>query len=488
MLKHLPAPTQDTQQAKINNRNGQRQLLPFFWFLLGTYAVYAITKVYSSQVIFAEDIFGAFTISVASLLSVYLWCSGKAFGIPIFPLFSVTYVWTCAIPLLSANPSVFSYSNSERIFASMTVTGFLLLSTLIWYQFVNRFPHPKAYYRTLDIQKGDPIFLGVLFLGNIYTICSLAGWLSLDSGSFSLVRAAILGLSAIATFSMSYRYGAGKLSASNNALYLILITTNIITNSASLLLVSSLTLFLITVVGYSLGKKQFPWISTILILSLFALLHAGKAPMRELYWQQTVKPWQYPSRYIEWIDFGINSLSAKDSENIESAQSILERASVFQQLLLTQSLTEKGMPLLDGYTYAIIPQLLLPRIFNPDKITSHEGTSILNIYYGRQTRQDTQTTTIGWGLLAEAYANYGLWGCGFLAFLCGAGYGYVSLISINAPTFSDRYLFAILVMSYAFQTEYTAGVYVAALFQSSVTLLVFVFLLMKVKKLEDIEI
>ncbi|MFN5863892.1 MAG: hypothetical protein ACK451_18340, partial [Pseudanabaena sp.] len=110
MLKQLPAPTQDTQQAKINNRNGQRQLLPFFWFLLGAYAVYAITKVYSSQVIFAEDIFGAFTISVASLLSVYLWCSGKAFGIPIFPLFSVTYVWTCAIPLLSANPSVFSYS------------------------------------------------------------------------------------------------------------------------------------------------------------------------------------------------------------------------------------------------------------------------------------------------------------------------------------------------------------------------------------------
>ncbi|MFO0211753.1 MAG: hypothetical protein ACK53E_13445, partial [Pseudanabaena sp.] len=164
----------------------------------------------------------------------------------------------------------------------------------------------------------------------IYTICSLAGWLSLDSGSFSLVRAAILGLSAIATFSMSYRYGAGKLSASNNALYLILITTNIITNSASLLLVSSLTLFLITVVGYSLGKKQFPWISTILILSLFALLHAGKAPMRELYWQQTVKPWQYPSRYIEWIDFGIKSLSSKEVESGESEQSIIERASVFQ--------------------------------------------------------------------------------------------------------------------------------------------------------------
>ena len=487
MLKQLSALTQDTRQAKINNRNNQRKnLLPFFWLLLGAYTTFATFKVYSSQVIVAEDIFGAFSISLACLLSVYLWCAGKIFGIPIFPLFSVTYLWTCAIPLLSENPSVFAYSTSERFSASMTVTGFLLFSTLIWYQFVNRFPQPKNYYRTLEINKGDRIFLGILFLSNLYIVLTLANWLSIDIGSFSLIRGAILGLTAIATFAMSYRFGTNKLSRNNKVLYLILIASSLIINAISLLLVSSLTLFLITIVGYSLGKGKFPWISTVIVFSLFALLHAGKAPIRELYWQQPIAPWQYPTRYIEWIDFGINRLFSKE-DKAESEQSILERASVFQQLLLTQSSTEKGKPLLDGYTYAIIPQLLVPRIFNSEKITSHEGTSILNIYYGRQTRNDTQSTTIGWGLLAESYANYGLWGCGLLAFICGAGYGYISLLSINAPVFSDRYLLAILILSYAFQTEFTAGVYVAALFQSAVTLLVFVFFFMKVQKLKDRE-
>ncbi|PZO38683.1 MAG: hypothetical protein DCF19_15895 [Pseudanabaena frigida] len=487
MLKQFPAPTHDTQQTKINNRNSQRNLLPFFWLLLGVYIAFAVFKAFNSPLIAAEDIFGAFFISVSSTLSVYLWCTGKAFGIPIFPLFSVTYIWTCAIPLMSGNPLVFTYNTSERFFASTTVAAFLLLSTLIWYQFVNKFPQSKTHYRTLDIRKGDSIFIGILFLGNLYNLFNLAGWISIDVGSFSLIRGAILGLTAIATFAMSYRFGANKLTQIKKVFYLILVTSSLLINSISLLLVASLTLFLIAVVGYSLGKGRFPWISIVIVMSLFAVLHAGKASIRELYWQQPIQPWQYPSRYIEWIDFGIKSLSAKEEDRTESEQSILDRASVFQQILLTQSMTEKGLPLLDGYTYALIPQLLVPRILNESKITSHEGTYILNIYYGRQTRKDTQTTTIGWGLLAEAYANYGLLGCGLLAFICGAGYGYVSLLSINAPIFSDRYLFAILVLSYAFQTEFTAGVYVAALFQSTVTLFVFVFFFMKVQKLETIE-
>jgi hypothetical protein len=217
------------------------------------------------------------------------------------------------------------------------------------------------------------------------------------------------------------------------------------------------------------------------------LLHAGKAQIRELYWQQPIEPSEYISRYAEWIDFGIKEISTPSDKKVETEQSIIDRASVLQQLLLTQSLTEKGKPLLDGLTYGIIPQLLVPRFFNSEKITSHEGTSILNIYYGRQTRRDTQSTTIGWGLIAESYANFGLWGCGLLALIFGIFYGYISLISINAPIFSDRYLFAILVLSYAFQTEYTAGVYVAALFQSTVTLFVFILFVMKVQKREAIE-
>jgi len=373
----------------------------------------------------------------------------------------------------------------SRLFASITVTGFLALSGFIWYQFVNRFPEPNSHYRVLPVKKGENIFQVILLIGNLYTIITLAGWFSLDSGSISLIRGAILGLTAISTFAMSYRYGSSKLSPANANIYLIQTIISLIINGVGLLLINSLTIFLITVVGYFLGKGKFPLIRVCIMLSIYALLHAGKAQIRELYWQQPVEPSEYISRYVEWIDFGIKEILTPSDKKVETEQSIIDRASVLQQLLLTQSLTEKGKPLLDGYTYAIIPQLLVPRFLNTEKITSHEGTSILNIYYGRQTRRDTQSTTIGWGLLAESYANFGLWGCGLLALIFGIFYGYISLISINTPIFSDRYLFAILFFSYSFQTEFTAGVYIAALFQSSVTLFIFSLLFMKKKKVGE---
>lgn len=486
MLKQLSATISNVRRIKLSTRNSQRNLLPFFWIVVSAYTVFLIHTTYKNPNISFEDIFGGVAISIVSIIPVYLWCAGKAFGLPIFPLFSITYLWTCAVPLITDNPSILKYDNSERFLVALTVSGFLLLGTFVWYQFVNNFPHPEEKYRVLDIKRGDNLFLTILVIANFYTITSLAGWLNLDSGAFSIIRGAILGLTAIATFAMSYRHGLGKLSSASSLFYISLTLLLIVVSALSLLLIGALTICLTSVVAYSVGKGKFPVVLTIIMLILFAILHAGKGEMRQIYSQQVVEPWQYPSRYIEWVELGIKDIF-QEFKDVESEQSILERASVIQQLLLTQSETARGKPFLEGYTYGIIPQLLVPRIFNSEKITSHEGTSILNIYYGRQTRKDTQNTTIGWGLLAEAYANFGLWGCVLLAFISGAGYGYVSLLSVNAPVFSDRYLFAILVLSYAFQTEFTAGVYVAALFQSSMTLLVFVFFFMRVKKRELVE-
>ncbi|NEO61399.1 MAG: hypothetical protein F6J98_13545, partial [Moorea sp. SIO4G2] len=124
-------------------------------------------------------------------------------------------------------------------------------------------------------------------------------------------------------------------------------------------------------------------------------------------------------------------------------------------------------------------QLLVPRILNPNKIRSNEGTYILNINYGIQTREATNTTTIGWGLMNEAYANFGILGCAGLAVFMGTFYGKVTQWSINAPILSAQSLFAVLILTFAFQTEWSAGVYVAALFQSSTVLGAIVVVLMK---------
>src|SRR5207237_309774 len=102
-----------------------------------------------------------------------------------------------------------------------------------------------------------------------------------------------------------------------------------------------------------------------------------------------------------------------------------------------------------------------------------------NIHYGVQTREDTAITTIGWGLLNEAYANFGLVGCAGLAVVLGIFYGSMARWSLNTPMLSARSLFTMMVLNFAIQTEFSASVYVTALFQTFVPLLAVTFLFMK---------
>ena len=51
--------------------------------------------------------------------------------------------------------------------------------------------------------------------------------------------------------------------------------------------------------------------------------------------------------------------------------------------------------------------MLIPRIFWPEKPRTHEGQILLNVHFGRQELDSTFQTYIAWGLLAEAYGNFG---------------------------------------------------------------------------------
>ncbi len=108
---------------------------------------------------------------------------------------------------------------------------------------------------------------------------------------------------------------------------------------------------------------------------------------------------------------------------------------------------------------------------SPDKPWSHEGTYILSTHYGLQTRTQTLTTTIGFGLLAESYANFGWVGIVGLAALTGAATGTAARWGAAVPITSFPGLFGFLVLSAFLQTETTAGVAVSSLAQGTLALL-----------------
>jgi hypothetical protein len=218
-----------------------------------------------------------------------------------------------------------------------------------------------------------------------------------------------------------------------------------------------------------------------------ALLHGGKGEMRDRYWPRgdedvpAVQPLSYPSLIAEWFTVGFTHFQwgTGDDQPEEESQSILERASLMQLLLYVQNATPEFVPYLNGETYTMIPWLLVPRILSPNKPAAHEGTYILNVHYGFQTREDTVHTTIGFGLLNEAYANFGILGALGLGILLGGLCGLTSSSARGTPLLSLRALLAILVASYSFQMEFAAGVLVSAMFQSAVGLLALAIIFMR---------
>jgi len=449
---------------------GARKLHKAFWV-----TVAAITAVIggTAHVQNVESGIGAVCIGAAALLPTWLWITGRVKGLPLFPVFSTTYVYAFAFPLLYEHPIVAMFQPDVQLIGAFTVTGFLLLGTAVWYQVGRRAPKPIRRCLVLNAANADLFLMVALGAGAAFNMAGSGGWLNLQPGLNSIIRASALALQALAAFALSFRLGTGELSPPKKVVFRFLISLLMLSTLPGLLLVNAMSICVIAAFGYTLGAHRFPWRIGLAAMLLFAFLHAGKGAMREIHWKvdedPTFQPADYPAFISQWAQISATNWFGGETES-EEHQSLIQRASLMQLLLYVQTMTGDAVPYLDGQTYAILPTLLVPRIFTPEKIASHEGTYLLNIHYGFQLREDTARTTIGFGLLNEAYANFGLVGVGGLAVVLGAYYALVARWARGSPVLSFRSLFAAIVASYSFQSEYASGVYVAALFQSTIAL------------------
>lgn len=465
----------------------EKQMTHVFWIGIGLLLFFNAKSLHRAA---PETAWGALLIGASCMYPMYLWCAGKVQGMPVFPFFSLTYLWTFCLPVLSDNPNVLKYSPSAHLYAAFTTAIFLISGTIVWRQLVKASPSdPKPYY-ALKAESADTFFIGVVGVGALLNMYIIGGWSGIPDSLFTIVRGIVLGLSFLGIFVVAYRVGKGELPKSKVRVFYIFLVLNILSAAATLILKTALTLFLLSTFAFMIGGKKVPL--TFVLVGLIALLplHYGKHEMRHKYWtdagQHHVQPWEYGEWFSEWSAYAVENINYKPKRYDppkEKKESFIDRSSVIHMLMMAQEKIPAQYPYMNGATYAIIPQLFLPRALSPNKIRSHEGTHMLNIHIHRQTYQDTLKTTIAWGLLPEAYANFGVVGCAGVGALLGAFYGSVTRAAIGTPAFSVRTMFCVLVLSLALaSTEWTAGVYAATLFQSSVPIVGIKVLFMKLYK------
>jgi hypothetical protein len=152
-------------------------------------------------------------------------------------------------------------------------------------------------------------------------------------------------------------------------------------------------------------------------------------------------------------------------------QTLLARVNNLQNLLyVIDAETVQKIEPLHGATYSVIPLLLIPRILLTDKPRSHEGQIMLNVHFQRQDLNSTFETYIAWGLLPEAYGNFGpLTGAIVLGVVMGLLFAFLEKWTANKLVVSmEGFIGFTMFLGFANSYEMVASVLVTSIFQALV--------------------
>jgi hypothetical protein len=227
---------------------------------------------------------------------------------------------------------------------------------------------------------------------------------------------------------------------------------------------------LAAVLGYSVTAKRLPWVACALAFAILSVLQAGKSEIRLTYGgsgssvREGIAISQIPEMMVAWVGAGVAVLT---SDTAESRSDVLERASLLHMVLIVQRATPDLIPYLDGETYASLPSMVIPRFFDPGKTITQATSSLLSVRYGVLSAQAATTTAIGWGLIAEAYANFGHLGVIAIGLILGVLCGALMRISIGASATSLRMLITIAATVVLLNAEATFADLVTTLAQSA---------------------
>jgi hypothetical protein len=412
---------------------------------------------------FAVDPIAYMCVTIAVLLAPFLWVSSGAFGIPVLPVISaLSYVYY-ALPLL-AGETLAVYRSEDLVWAALSVGLFLTAAALAAWPFLGdgrgrnkppaaaRAPGRAQRIRTRSLNNlagSDElyrlIFIG-LVAGNLYYLLLLSGTAGYLGSFIGVVRSVTVTLGSLACYLTGFARGSGLLTGQRWAAALVGFLLLTLLSMSGLFLVTGAVNIAAAVLGYVLAAKRIPWITLGLAFAILSILNAGKLNVRNEYWARDSQSLrnasivQVPGMVVDWFAAGI---SAPVSHNAGENNSLLERTSLLHMVLAVQEVTPRIIPYLEGGTYALLPSMLVPRFLQPDKIESQAGLNLLSVRYGRQRAEDTHKTTLGWGIVAEAYANYGNPAVIAVGVIFGALCGFLMRLSATAAPLSLAMLMAI---------------------------------------------
>jgi hypothetical protein len=445
-------------------------------FKLGLATVGALLGYYAFTAKVADPIhlYQGLLMLVFSILPSLRWARQGGMQLPVFEIFLLTTANTYALPLLNGRDDLQAYPAEIVTQCGFMVLLFQLIIICTHASIRGRPGRTPFYTEEILTDKMQRYFAYGLVLSTIYLYISTFNESVIPPELNGVLRAVFSGITLVVTFIQARRWGQGLLNSNERTAFALLLLLQVVINFSTLFLVGGISAILLALVGYVAGSRRLPLVLTGAILVIVALLHNGKSEMRAKYWDDEGNHTQVPITelvpfFSEWVTAGLKVHQHEGETAI--TKNLIDRSSLFQILCLVAYYTPDRQPFLAGDTYWDIPGQFVPRFFWPEKPVGHISTYKLSIYYGLQTSEDTYKTTIGFGMIAEAYANFGFPGIAALAFFLGLFYKTVQVRSAQSPLLSYAGLYLVVLMAWSFQTEWPMSLWLSSMFQAAVAIL-----------------
>jgi hypothetical protein len=440
----------------------------------------------------------AFLLMAGGVLVALLVWRNRGIGLPLLPTIAVQHLLAYGTPIVNEHETLAAYPPEYLTDAGWEVCILLLTLSLAWRWGMEMFRPGTSVAYALRVFETTPGDAGRARLGFILVLATtsyeildsmqLVGVLFevLPAGSYSLVTALMNATTMAGYFLLAMQVGSGDCAPSLRLFFWATLAVNLVLLSSTFLLSSPIGMVAAATIGLFWSSGRIPWKLLVCVSAFLSFLHLGKFEMRERYWESAdgeavaaATLQDLPDRYVEWFDASYRHLTGQvDESRIFGPQeketaSMLDRVNNLQNLLYAINAVEgQRVPTLDGATYALIPPLLIPRILWPEKPRTHEGQILLNVHFGRQSLTATYKTYVAWGLLPEAYGNFGRWwGAVILGVSLGLIFAWIESATVNKQVLSLEGLVTFAVFSgIAISFEMVSTVLVTSLFQTSIVI------------------
>ena len=425
---------------------------------------------WSSKAVDPVQLFAGELIFMLAVVPGLIWAKKGGRELPLFEVLMLTTANIYALPLLNSAATLLAYGPDTIHSAALAVLLYQIAAIGAYYALRGR-PGRSPIYREEVISHDINRYIGYgLTLTTIYTYVSTFMPSVLPFELAGTLRAVFGGIGLISVFVQSRRWGQKTLSPQERSIFVVNVIIQLVIQFSTLFLVGGIALIVLALVGYVTGGRRLPVFATVSMLFLIALLHNGKGTMRAKYWDfdgghRQPALAELPAFFSEWVQDGLPTGEENAPED-KMTSKLLERTSLIHILCLVVSYTPERQPFLNGKTYMDIPAQFVPRPFWREKPVAHISTYTLCIYYGLQSEEETAKTTIGFGMVPEAYANFGLFGVGVLGCLFGLLYKKVQTLTATSPLLSYPGLCVIVLMAWSFQTEYTVSMWLSSMAQA----------------------